>query len=99
MNDAPGDVRREVTIVNQRGLHARASARLAKIAGRYEARLILSTHSHEVSALSIMGMLMLAATTGTRMVVRGQGADAEQAVAAIAQMIENGFEEEDFPGD
>ncbi len=42
---------------------------------------------------------MLAATTGTRLVIRGEGADAEQAVAAIAQMIENGFEEEDFPGD
>mgnify|MGYP002640899021 FL=1 len=45
-----------------------------------------------------MGMLMLAATKGTRLNIRGDGVDAEQAVAAIAQMIENGFEEEDFPG-
>jgi phosphocarrier protein len=98
MNEAPGDARREVRIVNQRGLHARASAQLAKIAGRFEARVLLSTKSDEVSALSIMGMLMLAATRGTRLTIRGEGADAEQAVAAIAQMIENGFEEEDFPG-
>lgn len=98
MNDPSGSARRDVTIVNQRGLHARASARLAKTAGRYQARLILSTKSHEVSALSIMGMLMLAATKGTRLQIRGDGVDAEQAVAAIAQMIENGFEEEDCPG-
>jgi phosphocarrier protein len=98
MNDASGGFRREVTIVNQRGLHARASAQLAKIAGRYKAHVNLSTSSDEVSALSIMGMLMLAATKGTRLAIRGEGVDAEQAVAAIAQMIENGFEEEDFPG-
>ena len=98
MNDAPGDARRDVTIVNQRGLHARASARLAKIAGRYQAHVIISNKSDEVSASSIMGMLMLAATKGTRLNVRGEGPDAEQAVAAIAQMIENGFEEEDSPG-
>ncbi len=98
MSDALGNFRREVTIVNQRGLHARASAQLAKIAGRYKAHVILSTNSDEVSALSIMGMLMLAATKGTSLTIRGDGADAQQAVAAIAQMIENGFEEEDFPG-
>ena len=98
MSDASGNFRREVTIVNQRGLHARASAQLAKIAGRYKADVILSTNSDEVSALSIMGMLMLAATKGTSLTIRGDGAEAQQAVAAIAQMIENGFEEEDFPG-
>ncbi|NQU71985.1 MAG: HPr family phosphocarrier protein [Rhodospirillales bacterium] len=98
MNDTSSDARREATIVNQRGLHARASAQLAKIAGRYQAHVIISTKSDEVSALSIMGMLMLAATKGTRLNIRGDGVDAEQAVAAIAQMIENGFEEEDFPG-
>lgn len=98
MNDQSGGVQRQVTIVNQRGLHARASAQLAKIAGRFDAHVNLSNGADEVSALSIMGMLMLAATTGTRLTIRGEGVDAEQAVAAIAQMIENGFEEEDFPG-
>lgn len=98
MSDQPGGVVREAIIVNQRGLHARASAQLAKIAGRYDARIHVSTGTQEVSALSIMGMLMLAATTGTRLTIRGDGIDAEQAVVAIAQMIENGFEEEDFPG-
>lgn len=98
MNDQPGGVVREATIVNQRGLHARASAQLAKIAGRYDAHIHISNGAEEVSALSIMGMLMLAATTGTRLTIRGDGIEAEQAVAAITQMIENGFEEEDFPG-
>ncbi len=98
MSNKSGEFQREVTIVNQRGLHARASARLAKIAGRYDAQIHLSNGADEVTALSIMGMLMLAATTGTRLTIRGDGVDAEQAVAAIAQMIENGFEEEDFPG-
>ena len=98
MSDKSGGVQRQVTIVNQRGLHARASAQLAKIAGRYDAHIQLSNGADEVSALSILGMLMLAATTGTRLTIRGSGVEAEQAVTAIVQMIENGFEEEDFPG-
>jgi phosphocarrier protein HPr len=98
MNDVSGETRRDVTIVNRRGLHARAAAQLAKIAGKYEAHLILSTEFHEVSALSIMGMLMLAATTGTRLGVRGSGPDAKPAVAAIVRMIEDGFGEDDPAG-
>ena len=98
MNQPSAEFRRDVTIVNQRGLHARASAQLAKIAGKFDAQVIIATETDEVTALSIMGMLMLAAIKGTRLTIRGQGPEGEQAVAAIAQMIENGFEEEDFPG-
>ena len=98
MSADPGEIRRATTIVNQRGLHARAAARLAKVAERFESVVHVAGKGETVSALSIMGMLMLAAAKGTPIEIRASGIDAEAAVAAIILLIENGFEEEDFPG-
>src|SRR5690606_37924689 len=60
-----GVVRRPVTIVNQRGLHARAAARVAKLAEQYAAGITVSANGISVSALSIMGLMLLAAGPGT----------------------------------
>ena len=98
MNGASGVKRCKATIVNQRGLHARAAARLAKVAGRFDAEIMVATGSHTVSALSIMGLLMLGATKGVEIEIRANGADAEAAIDTLVRLIANGFEEEDFPG-
>lgn len=91
MNDA---VTREVTIVNRRGLHARAAARFVKLAGEFEADVTVSKDGAEVSGLSIMGLMMLAAAPGTQIGISATGKQAEDAVEAIAALIAAGFDED-----
>lgn len=86
--------RREVTIVNRRGLHARAAAKFAKLAGEFDADLTVAKDGVEVSGLSIMGLMMLAATPGTVIEVKARGAQAEKAVEAIAALVASGFDED-----
>jgi len=87
-------VTREVTVVNRRGLHARAAARLVKLAGEFDADITVSKDGAEVSGLSIMGLMMLAAAPGTQIGVCATGKQAEQAVAAIAALVTAGFDED-----
>jgi len=84
---------RTVVICNQRGLHARASARFVEIATRFEARVAVARDGEEVAADSIMELLMLAAGAGSSITIRADGADAESAVAELASLVENGFGE------
>ena len=93
MTAGPGVVRREVEVVNERGLHARVAARIAAAAETFDADIRFACRGEAVSALSIMGLLMLAATRGTRLEVAATGAGADAAVEAIAAMFANGFEE------
>jgi len=85
---------RQITIVNRRGLHARAAARFVKLAGEFDADITVAKDGTEVSGLSIMGLMMLAAAPGTSIEVRAQGAQAEEALAAIAALIACGFDED-----
>lgn len=87
-------VHRTATIVNQRGLHARAAARLAGVAEQFAAEVTVSANGIAVSALSIMGLMLLAAGPGTQVEISATGASAEKAVKAIAALIEAGFDEE-----
>ncbi len=98
MTGGQGAVNRVSVVVNQRGLHARAAALVARVAGQFEAEVTVATTAEQVSALSIMGMLMLGANTGTELQFNAQGPDAEDAVDALVRLVENGFEEEDFSG-
>ncbi len=93
MTAQPGVVRRAVEVVNERGLHARVAARIAAAAEAFDADIRFACKGAEVSALSIMGLLMLAATKGTKLQVSATGAGAKPAVTAIAAMFANGFEE------
>ena len=93
MTAKPGVVRRTVEVVNERGLHARVAARIAAAAESFDADIRFACKGHSVSALSIMGLLMLAATRGTRLEVSATGAEAKAAVEQIAAMFANGFEE------
>jgi phosphocarrier protein HPr len=80
-------------IVNKLGLHARASAKLTQVAGGFKSDIWLSRSGRRVNAKSIMGVMMLAAGKGTTVLVDAQGPDAEEALAAILQLIGNKFGE------
>ncbi|NDE91274.1 MAG: HPr family phosphocarrier protein [Alphaproteobacteria bacterium] len=89
------EVCEQVTIVNQKGLHARAAAKFVKCAGGFEAVMEVSHGDMTVSANSIMGLMMLAASKGSRLRICACGADAEAALAAVAQLITDRFEEDE----
>lgn len=86
---------RVVTIVNRRGLHARAAAKLVNLAEQFEAEVLVSHDDQSVSARSIMGLMMLGAGQNARVTLSGGGSDAADAVAAIEGLIVAGFHEDD----
>lgn len=86
--------RAEVIVVNRLGLHARPSAKVTAAAGRFRAEVWLSRNTRKVNAKSIMGVMMLAAARGSTLVVEAEGPDADQAVAALVELIGSGFGEE-----
>ena len=79
------------TIVNRKGLHARASARLSRLAGEFESRIIVSHEGETADARSIMDLMMLVAHTGCEVEINAEGPDAAEAVTAIASLIADGF--------
>ena len=87
-------IRRIVTIRNKRGLHARAAARFVKLAAEFEADIRVTKNGSIVSGRSIMGLMMLAAGIGSTIEIRATGADAEQAITAMADLVTGGFDEE-----
>ena len=87
-------VRRRVTVVNERGLHARAAARFVKMAETFLAEISVSRDGVKVSGSSIMGLMMLAAGLGCDIELEARGADAEAAVHALARLVANRFDED-----
>ena len=87
-------ISRDFTIRNKLGLHARPSAQLTQAASRFGAEIHISRGARRVNAKSIMGVMMLAAGQGSTVTVEAEGEDAEQAVQAIGQLINDGFGEE-----
>jgi phosphocarrier protein len=88
-------VTRSVTIMNRRGLHARAAAKLVTLAEQFSANVEVLRDGQEVSARSIMGLMMLGAGMGSTLELRAEGFDAHEALEAIAGLIEAGFNEQD----
>ena len=84
---------RQTEVINRLGLHARASAKLVKSAGRYTSSIQIGTDSETVDGKSIMGLMMLAATQGTTMTITVEGEDAESAMHDIVSLFENRFDE------
>ena len=84
---------RQVTILNKNGLHARPAAEIVKVAAKYKAEITISREDLEVNGKSIMGVMMLAAEQGSTLQVKADGPDAEQAVAAIADLVARKFGE------
>lgn len=85
---------RAATIANRRGLHARAAAKFVKLAGQYNAQLLVSHRGTEVSGLSIMGLMMLAAAPGCVIEIKGKGPDGDRAVEALVALIDAKFDED-----
>lgn len=83
-----------VTIVNGRGLHARAAAKFVKLAAEFEAEIEVSRDNTRVSGSSIMGLMMLAASPGTRLEISAAGQDAAAALDALAALVERKFDED-----
>jgi len=87
-------VETEFTIINELGMHARAATRFVQVANRYRADIDVEKDGQVVNGKSIMGVLMLVASQGTIITVRARGDDAEEAMAALAELISSKFGEE-----
>lgn len=87
--------RQSVVIVNRKGLHARASAALSRLAGEFEADVTVFHNEASANARSIMDLLLLVAAEGCEVEIEAVGQDAQQAVTAIASLIADGFGERD----
>lgn len=85
---------RVLRIINEKGLHARASAKFVEVVEAYDASAQVGRDGLTVSGDSIMGLLMLAASRGTSIEVRTSGADAEKLVDALEELVANRFGEE-----
>ena len=88
-------VRRAVEICNQKGLHARAAARFVKTAAQFDSEIWVRKNGTTVSARSIMGLMMLAAGPGCSIDIEAEGAQAGEAVDALAELVESRFDEEE----
>jgi len=88
-------VKREVEIVNKKGLHARASAKFVQTAEQFDAAIIVTRGHETVGGTSIMGLMMLAAGPGSTIVIQATGKQAEKAVQTLCALVENRFGEEE----
>jgi phosphocarrier protein HPr len=93
MPDTEGWLVQALEIVNERGLHARAAARLVTVAGQFDADITVSKDDHTVPARSIMGLLLLVAGLGSSITLAAKGHDAPEAIAAVAALVQNRFDE------
>ena len=84
----------QMVICNERGLHARASARFVRLAEKFDARITVSREGNVVDGTSIMGLMMLAAGPGTAILVRATGRQARTALDALEGLISCGFDED-----
>ncbi len=82
-----------ITISNKLGLHARASAKLTKLAGGFESDVHVSRNGRRVNAKSIMGVMMLAAGIGTQIEIETEGPDEDAAMTALRALIDDKFGE------
>lgn len=86
--------KKDFTILNKLGIHARPAAQFVKTANRFQADIFVEKDGEEVDGKSIMGLMMLAAGHGSVISVTAEGADADAALEAIADLINRKFEEE-----
>jgi phosphocarrier protein len=86
-------VRRNVTVVNKLGLHARAAARFVTLASQFEAEILLARDNRQVNGKSIMGVMMLAAAQGTPLEIMASGRDEGEAVETLAALVQERFGE------
>ena len=83
-----------LTIRNELGMHARAATKFVQLASKFPCDVTVAKDGHEVNGKSIMGVLMLVASKGSVITIRGKGDQADAAVAALAQLVEDRFGED-----
>ncbi|HEC84386.1 MAG: HPr family phosphocarrier protein [Candidatus Parabeggiatoa sp. nov. 2] len=88
-------LRQTLTIVNQLGLHARAAAKLVRLASQFESHIQVKRLQREVNGKSIMGVMLLAAAKGTEIELTVDGADELVAMGQLSELIQSGFGEEE----
>ena len=86
-------IRTNVTISNRLGLHARASAKLTKLAGTFSSEIFMGRNGRRVNAKSIMGVMMLAAGLGAEVEIEAEGVDEQPAMDALIALIDDKFGE------
>lgn len=88
-------VQQDIVIANKLGLHARASAKLTQLAGKFESEVWISRNGRRVNAKSIMGVMMLAAGKGTTVTLEAEGGDEAACIAALVDLINGRFGEDE----
>ena len=94
MDAAGRALAQQLTIVNRKGLHARASARFVRTAECFDATINVVKDGQSVAGNSIMGLMMLAAGPGTDIAIAAAGPQAAEALAALVSLVERGFDED-----
>ena len=87
-------IEKEFVIKNKLGFHARAAVKFVQLAGKFKSKITVIKDDLEVSGKSIMGVLMLAAAKGSKIIIRIQGDDEEEAMKELGGLIEDGFGED-----
>jgi len=86
-------IQQSATIINKLGLHARAAAKFVNVANKYQSEIKVSRGDRNVNGKSIMGIMMLAASKGTEILISINGEDEEDALSALQSLIQNRFDE------
>ena len=85
---------RDVTVVNQLGMHARAAAKFVHLATRFQSTVLVTRDARQMDGKSIMGILLLAAARGSTLTIRTEGSDELEAVEALTSLVASGFGED-----
>ena len=88
-------IREPIEIINKLGLHARAASKLVNLASQFGSSIYLDNKGNRVNAKSIMGVMMLAASQGTELILEIEGDDEEACLAALSELIKNRFDEDE----
>ena len=87
-------IRKEITIYNKLGLHARPAAKIVKIAAQHKASLWIEKDGERVNGKSIMGVMMLAAEKGSKILLEANGEEEEELIRELEELIQNKFDED-----
>ena len=87
-------IKKELEIINQRGLHARAASKLVNVVKKYKSLVSVSKNDQKVTGNSILGLMMLAAGLGDKIIFEVTGEDEEESIEAIKILVNNGFDED-----
>jgi phosphocarrier protein HPr len=94
VGDDTGSASREVTVINKLGVHARPAAMFVKVANKFESDITVEKDGEQVNGKSIMGLMMLAAGQGAKLVITAAGRDANEAVNELVALFQRKFDEE-----